>query len=176
MGPCGFILVQLSIFCPDMGTPITLFKIHMGKWFLSLCSGLVTWLKCTVVGWILEYVKFTVSDLNGFVILTDPPLSVVSKKIWAGSSVPVIQILVIIFPSGVVICLDSYSRLLQQVRNFFASPALTILLAIFHLFCSLQLFCSHSYYYLPHFSCKEFYDLSDYLPHFHFFSFHEITL
>ena len=64
MGPCCFIPMWLSIFFPDMGTSIPLFKIPIGKWFRSLCPSLVACLRWTMVAWQVGSVQFTVSVLR----------------------------------------------------------------------------------------------------------------
>ena len=51
---------------------------------------------------IVGSIQFAVPVLSVFVILTDPPISLVGNKILAGCSFPVIQFLVTLFPSGVV--------------------------------------------------------------------------
>ena len=73
----------------------------------------------------------SVSVLSVFAILTDPHISVFGNKIWASCSVPVIQFLVIVFPSVVVICLDSGSIFLIQVSKYFAVPVLIVLFTFY---------------------------------------------
>ena len=65
MGPCGFIPVGLSIFCPYLGTPVPLSKLPRWKWFQSLCTRTFAWLKWTMVVGIVGSVKFTVLVLMG---------------------------------------------------------------------------------------------------------------
>ena len=105
----------------------------MRKWFWSMRPVTAACLRWAMVGWIVISVWFAVSVLSVFTILTDPPISVVRNNIWAGCFVPVIRLLVIRFPSGVIICLDYDSRLLIQVRKYFAVPTLIFLLV----FCSI---------------------------------------
>ena len=64
MVPCGFIPVQLLTFCPDLGTPITLFKLLMEKKFRSLCYSPTDCLRWALVGWLVGSVRFAVSDLK----------------------------------------------------------------------------------------------------------------
>ena len=141
----------------------------------------------TMVGCILGSVWFAVSVLSLFAILIDPPISVFHNNIWSCYSVSVIQFLVILSPSGVLICINSDSRLSIQARKYFSVPALIVLLAfcsnilfvstILVVICSIvllavrshQLFCSHSYSYLPHFCHKESYNIPHGLPLSHFF-------
>ena len=66
IGPCGFIPVRLSISCPDLGTPIPLFKIPMGLWIQSLCPGPVACLSLTMVGWLVISIQFAVLVLRIF--------------------------------------------------------------------------------------------------------------
>ena len=143
MGPCGFIPFRLSIFRPDLGTSILLFKIPMGNWFRSLCTGPVYWLRCTMVDWIVWSVWFAVSVLSLSEILIDPPISVVGNKILAGCFVSFIQFLVILFPSRVSIFLDSASILSIQVSKSFDVPTLIILLE----FCSMFFLKFVQFYY-----------------------------
>ena len=65
----------------------------------------------------------------------------------------------------------------MQVMNSFAVPVLILLLEFIQFFRSLfvqlyrscQLFCSHSYSYLPHFHFNESYNIPGDLPLSHFF-------
>ena len=66
MGPYGFISVWLSIFRPDLGTSTPLFKILMEKCFRSFCPSPVTFLRWTLVGWLVGFVWFSVSVLRLF--------------------------------------------------------------------------------------------------------------
>ena len=129
MGTFGFISVPLSIFLPDLGTSISLFKLPMGGWFWSLCTGTVTSLRWNMVGWIVRSVWFAVSVLSVSTILTNTLISVFGNNIWAGCSMPAIQFLVIFLPSGVVICLNTAIILSIQVRKYFVVPSLIVFLA-----------------------------------------------
>ena len=112
MGTCGFIPVRLSIFQPDIGTSILLFKLLIGKWFWSLCTVLVACLKWMMVVWIVGSIQFYVSALSVFEILKYPPISVSGNKIWASCSILVIWFLVPLFPNVVDIP-DNSSILLR---------------------------------------------------------------
>ena len=112
----------------------------MGKWFRSLCPATVTCLRWTMVGWIVGSFQFSVSVLIVFAILTDPPISVVGNNIWASCSLPVIWLLVILSPIGVVICLDSSIILSMQARKYFTATAFTVMLTFAHFFARVNCF------------------------------------
>ena len=149
MGPCGFIPVQLSIFCPDLGLSIPLLKRSMGKWFRSFCPGLVAWLRWKVVGWLVGSIQLAVSVLrlfpSGVIICLgyDIRLSMQARKYFS-------------FPALIVL-LTFCSILLLAI---FAIDLLTfgsiVSLAIILLFSS--------------FFRKGSHDISEYFPLSHFFS------
>ena len=118
MGPCEFIPVRLSIFRPDLGTSVPLYKLSRGKYSQSLCPGSVSRFDQTVIFWIAGSVWFTVWVLNGFMIpiesFTDPPISVGNKTL---SSVTAIRFLVILLPSGGVSRFVTSTRLSRYALN-----------------------------------------------------------
>ena len=66
MGICGLIPVRLSIFCLDLVTSLSLFKLPMEKWYRSLCPVPIAWLRCNIVGWIVGSIQFGLSVLRMF--------------------------------------------------------------------------------------------------------------
>ena len=124
--------------------------------------------------------------LNGSMIpieyFIDPPISVVSNEILSRCYIPLIQFLVILFPSGVATIFVSSNIFLRQVRNVvLVFCSIFVVCILFNCFAHIlfkcfacvlfDFFCSRfvRYPYLPRFSHKEFYDIPDGLPHFHFF-------
>ena len=148
MGPCGFIPVRLIIFRLYLGASIPLFKLLMGKWFRSLCTGLVDCLSYTMVYLIVVSVWLTVSVLKLFpsgVVIHLDYASILSTQLSKYFSVPALIVLL------------NFCSIFRSRQLFF--------LQFFQFYCShlVELFCSQLYSYFL-IKKKISYDLPDNFP------------